>query len=121
MPITYLKIIQRLCLIVSFIFVLTPNLANYYLVDDRRLQWAIVLRSIAWIMFLLMVYVWINESIKKNKLTTIISGWAALYLSINLGVVMLGYNLYTRGVIEIFVITTLAAISHLGVRLWQKY
>ncbi len=97
-----------------------PNFVNYYFVDDLQKQWDIAIVSIAWIMFLLMVYVWISESIKKNKTNIILSGWGALYLAVNLGVVLLGYNLYTKGVIEMFAITTLAAAAHLFIRLWQK-
>ena len=120
MPISVLKIIQKICLFVSVFLIVITNFINYYLEDDRGRIYRNIFIAIAWIMFLLMAYVWINESIKRNKLTTIISGWAALYLSINLAVVLLGWNLYTRGVIEMFVITTLAGIAHLGVRLWQR-
>ena len=121
MPIWFLKIFQRVCLVGSVLMIITPNLINYYLIDDINLQWDVTITAIAWILFLMMCYVWTNESIRKNKLTIIISGWAALYLLINLIVVLLGWNLYTKGVIEMFIITILAGSAHIGVRLWQKY
>ncbi len=120
MPIWFLKILQKICLFVSVVLIVVTNFINYYLEDDRGQIYRNIFLAIAWVMFLLMAYVWINESIKRDRITTIISGWAALYLLINLGVVMLGYNLYTRGVIEMFIITTLAGISHIGIRLWQR-
>ena len=83
-------------------------------------MWRIAMDGIAWVMFLLMLHVWIGYSIKGNELKIVLSGWAALYLLINLVVVFFNWNLYTRGVIEIYWITTLALISHLGVKLWRQ-
>ena len=114
-----LEIIQRICLIVIATLVVGVNFVNYYLEDDRGQMYRNVFLAISWIMFLSMIYIWVGEFIRRNKLTTILSGWCALYLMINLIVVLLGWNLYTHGVIEMFWITVLAGTAHIGVKLWK--
>ena len=120
MPIYILKIVQSICLYTTIIIIFGFNFINYYLVDDYGTMWRVAMEGISWVMFLLMLHVWIGYSIKRNKLKIVLSGWAALYLLINLVVVFFNWNLYTRGVIEIYWITTLALISHLGVKLWRQ-
>ena len=120
MPIYILKIIQSICLFTTIIIIFGFNFINYYLVEDYETMWRIAMDGISWVMFLLMLHVWIGYSIKGNELKIVLSGWAALYLLINLVVVFFNWNLYTRGVIEIYWITTLALISHLVVKLWRQ-
>ncbi len=120
MPIYILKIIQSICLFTTIIIIFGFNFINYYLVEDYETMWRIAMDGISWVMFLLMLHVWIGYSIKGNELKIVLSGWAALYLLINLVVVFFNWNLYTRGVIEIYWITTLSVISHLVVKLWRQ-
>lgn len=77
--------------------------------------------SIALVLFLMAVYVWMNESLKGKGFSIIVSGWVALYLFFNLIGVAIGYNLHTKGFMAILFTITIAGTGHILIRLWQKY
>lgn len=86
--------------------------------NDVNLQWKIAMIAIAATLFLTTVYMWLDQSQKKGN--TIISGWVALYLLVNLIGVMLGYNLHSKGFMMILFLAMSFGLIHLGIRLWQK-
>ena len=77
--------------------------------------------SIALVMFLTSLYIWLNESIKRKGLGIEISGWVALYLFFNFVGVLIGYDLHTKGFMIILHTIGFMGLSHLFIRLWQKY
>ena len=125
MPVWILEIVKRLCIVLGVIVIFGFNIVNYFYahktLNDINLQWRIAMIGIAWVMFLAYVYAWINESIKRNNILIVITGWAALYLLFNLIGVTLGYHLHTRGFMMILFVTTAGAFAHISIRLWQNY
>jgi len=113
--------IKNLCLYLTALMVVGSNICNYFFIQDRDLQWRVAMVSIAAVMFLMALYVWLNESLKRKGISIIVSGWVALYLSFDLVGVLAGYNLHVKGFMVILFITTFLGISHLSIRLWQKY
>lgn len=76
--------------------------------------------SISAVVFLMAVYIWLNESQKGRSLKVLASGWFALFaLFVFIGVA-LGYNLHTKGFMAILIITTVFGSGHIFIRLWQK-
>ena len=75
----------------------------------------------AFLMFTMAVYVWLNESLKRKGISIIVSGWVALYLLFNFVGVLAGYTLHTKGFMIILFSIVLLGLSHLFIRLWQKY
>lgn len=120
-----IKILKSWCVYLSIIIIFGSNLVNYFYcykyLDDVLLQWKVAMIAIAAVMFLMMTYLWLNESLKRNKIKILLTGWSALYLLFNLIGVVIGYNLHTKGFMAILFITTSAGIGHICIRLWQKY
>lgn len=111
----WLEIIQRLCLIGFLILLYATNFINYYLYDDRKKEWFNTMVSLAGVILVLVIYAWINESLKgKNILLKLVLGCSALYVLINLIVVFMGYSLYSQGVIEIFITAIMVSLAYLA-------
>lgn len=117
--------IKSICLYLTAFITVGSNVFNYFYcylyLDDRLLQWKVAMISIAAVLFLMSLYIWLNESLKGKGISIIVTGWVALYLLFNFVGVLAGYNLHTKGFMAILFITTFLGISHLSIRLWQKY
>jgi len=119
------KRLKALCLYGSIVTIFVSNLINYFYsykyLNDSVLQWRFAMVSIAIVMFLMSFYMWLTETMKKNRIKILITGWSALYLLFNLIGVALGYTLHTKGFMAILFIITFAGVGHICIRLWQKY
>jgi hypothetical protein len=115
---------QKACVILIALIVIVVNTVNWlaHVNDwyDRELQWQVSMLMIAFSSFLMAAYIWIGESLNKRKYGIIISGWVALYLLVDLIGVVLGYNLHTKGLMIILLMTFIFGTAHLTIRLWQK-
>ena len=116
-----IKKIKTFCLYLSVLIVMGSNIVNCFFVSDRILQWRFAMISISAVLFLMTVYLWLNETLKRNGVKIILTGWSALYLLFNLIGVAIGYNLHTKGFMAILFITTVFGIGHLCIRSWRKY
>lgn len=117
--------IKSVCLYGSIVIIFISNIINYFYsykhLNDSVLQWRLAMVSIATVMFLMAVYMWLSETLKQNKFRILITGWSALYLLFNLIGVAVGYTLHTKGFMAILFTITFAGIGHISVRLWQRY
>ena len=120
-----IKKLKSMCLYLSVSVIATSNIINYFYcykyLDDVLLQWKVAMIAIATTLFLMAFYMWLNESLKNNRIKILITGWSALYLLFNLIGVVLGYNLHTKGFMAILFITISAGIGHICIRSWQKF
>ena len=120
-----IKKIKSVCLYGAILTTFVSNLINYFYsykyLNDSVLQWKLAMVSISLVMFLMATYMWLSETIKKNKFKILITGWSALYLLFNLIGVAIGYTLHTKGFIAILFTITFAGTGHICIRLWQKY
>ena len=117
--------IKNICLRLTAFIVVGSNTFNYFYcylyLEDSMLQWKVAMISIAAVMFLMSLYIWLNESLKRKGLGIEISGWVALYLFFNFAGVLIGYDLHTKGLMITLHSIGFLGISHLTIRLWQKY
>jgi hypothetical protein len=115
---------KKICLYGAVTIAVVSNLVNYFwyykVLDDRVMQWKVAMIAISSVIFLQAVYIWVNESLKRKGLSIIISGWFALYTLFNMIGVALGYNLHTKGFMAILIITTMAGLGHVLIRLWRN-
>ncbi len=122
---SYIKRVKKVCLYGSILVTFISNLINYFYnykyLNDSTSQWRLAMCSIALVMFLMSVYMWLAETLKQNKFRILITGWSALYLLFNFIGVAIGYNLHTKGFMAILFTITIAGSGHILIRLWQKY
>lgn len=106
------------------VLVFGSNAFNYFYcyiyLDDRMMQWRVAMISIALVMFVLSLYVWITESLKFNKLRQVVSGWLTIYIFFNLVGVLIGYNLHTKGFMVILSMTAFLGICHVITAKWLR-
>lgn len=119
-----LLLVQNVCVVLVALIVLAVNTVNWlaYVNDwyNEYYQWRVALHMISSGSFLMAVYIWIGEHLKKTKYGIIISGWVALYLLVDFIGVVLGYNLHTKGLMIILLMTFIFGSAHLIIRLWQR-
>lgn len=112
-------------MVATAIVVVGSNAVNYFYcykyLQDLTMQWRVAMTSIALVMFLMAVYVWLTETLKRHNIKRVISGWTALYILFDLIGVLLGYTLHTRAFVTVLGIIATLGITHLIIRLWVKY
>ena len=123
-----IKIINKIrafCVIATAIVVIGSNIVNYFYcyrhLNDLTMQWRVAMTSISLVMFLMSLYIWLTETLKKNNLKRVISGWIALYILFDFIGILLGYSLHTRAFVDVLFITAILGTIHLIIRLWAKY
>jgi len=119
-----IKNIISFCLYAATVVIVASNLVNYFYcfkyLGDVTLQWKVAMISIAISMLLMSLYIWLQETLKKNKLRIVVSGWTALFLLINAIGVIAGYNLHTKGFMAILLVTVVFGSGHFIIKAWQR-
>lgn len=117
--------LKSICLYLTALIVVGSNILNYFYyykyLQDSMLQWKVAMISISAVMFLMALYIWLNESLKGKGISIVVFGWVALYLFFNFVGVLIGYTLHTKGFMIILFSIVLLGLSHLFIRLWYKY
>ena len=116
--------LKNIALFSAAMIIIIANVFNYFYsykhLGDSHLQWRIFMYSVGISMFLMMIYIWLNESLKGPSIKVLVSGWVALYLLINVIGVALGYTLHSKGFMSLLFTLTAAGSGHILIRLWNR-
>lgn len=116
--------IQKFCVRLIAVLIVGSLAFNYFYsykyANDFNLQWRVYMYCTSISLFLFSIYMWINETLKKNRYATIICGWLSFWIFFNVIGVFAGYNLHSNGFVTLLLVTAFLGLCHLILRLCQN-